>query len=203
MTLDERHLNIRKTARTGTCCAKCARQLEPSEPVWRVRVSFGLGFFGRWSCGVAPFCEACSKPEHKRSLARPCEGCGRPVHHVPSWLRPYAPPPRDALCSHACKGRQQSATARQRRAEARGATRVCACCGEHFEPARADARYCSTACRMRAYRRRVTDAKCLGAQTFDQRSNLPRAEDSKSGKAATGIPDTRNAASREREASRP
>jgi hypothetical protein len=112
MTLDERQRNIRKAARTGTCCAKCARQLEPSEPVWRVRVSFGPGFFGRWSCGVAPFCEACSKPEHKHSLARPCEGCGRPVHHLPSWLRPYAPPPRHALCSHACKGRQQSATAR-------------------------------------------------------------------------------------------
>ena len=180
MTLDERQRNIRKAKRTGTCCAKCARQLEPSEPVWRVRVSFGPGFFGRWSHGVAPFCKACVEPKDRHTSARPCEGCGRPVHYIPSWCSPYAPPPRHALCSDACKGRQQSATARRRRAEARGATRVCACCGEHFEPARADARYCSTACRMRAYRRRVTDAKSLAVETFD----------------------TRNAESREREASR-
>jgi hypothetical protein len=33
---------------------------------------------------------------------------------------------------------------------------VCAMCGERFMPARSDARYCSNACRQRAWRLRVT-----------------------------------------------
>ena len=32
------------------------------------------------------------------------------------------------------------------------------CCGEKFTPKRADARYCSNACRQKVYRKRVTDA---------------------------------------------
>jgi hypothetical protein len=35
---------------------------------------------------------------------------------------------------------------------------VCQCCGEKFTPKRADARYCSNACRQKVYRKRVTDA---------------------------------------------
>ena len=30
----------------------------------------------------------------------------------------------------------------------------CAQCGEHFEPKRSDSRYCSSACRQKAYRER-------------------------------------------------
>jgi hypothetical protein len=36
--------------------------------------------------------------------------------------------------------------------------RNCAACGKAFEPARADAQYCSVACRQSAYRARVTDS---------------------------------------------
>ena len=35
---------------------------------------------------------------------------------------------------------------------------VCQRCGEKFTPKRADARYCSNACRQKGYRKRVTDA---------------------------------------------
>lgn len=67
---------------------------------------------------------------------------------------------RHHFCSEACKRKQASqryaAIARQRRAEARGPSRQCAVCGEPFEPARADARYCSPACKQKAYRVRVT-----------------------------------------------
>lgn len=45
-------------------------------------------------------------------------------------------------------------------------TRQCEQCGKHFEPLRADARYCKKACRQAAYReRRVTDiavTPCVG-----------------------------------------
>ena len=35
---------------------------------------------------------------------------------------------------------------------------TCACCGEQFLPIRADARYCSNACRQKDYRQRKTAA---------------------------------------------
>jgi len=37
--------------------------------------------------------------------------------------------------------------------------RDCEDCGKSFEPTRADAQYCSDACRQTAYRRRVTDKR--------------------------------------------
>ena len=37
-------------------------------------------------------------------------------------------------------------------------TYTCACCGEPFLPIRADARYCSNACRQKGYRQRKTIA---------------------------------------------
>jgi hypothetical protein len=47
----------------------------------------------------------------------------------------------------------------ERRGEAKRilTTRPCVGCGETFEPTRADAQYCSSACRQQAYRHRVTD----------------------------------------------
>ena len=37
-------------------------------------------------------------------------------------------------------------------------TYTCACCGEQFLPIRADARYCSNACRQKDYRKRKVTA---------------------------------------------
>lgn len=48
---------------------------------------------------------------------------------------------------------------------------VCAECGGDWDEARADRRYCSTRCRQRAYRKRVTDNLALGGQAVtNQRS---------------------------------
>jgi hypothetical protein len=165
---------VRAAAATAGHCARCGHALAPGAPVWRQRTSYPIAPF-RLVYTVAPFCERCGKPKGKPTTARPCEGCGRPVHHVPSWCNPYAPPPRHALCSRACRRRQQSAVARARRAKARSATRACACCGEHFESKRADAVFCSGACRQKAYRRRVTADECLAGETIDSRNGVARA----------------------------
>ena len=44
-----------------------------------------------------------------------------------------------------------------RRRRARGEL-TCACCGKTFDPVRADARFCSNACRQKSYRQRVAEA---------------------------------------------
>ncbi len=52
-------------------------------------------------------------------------------------------------CSKACYWRQLRARRRTERDKV-----ACAACGEMFVPKRADARYCSHACRQSAYRKR-------------------------------------------------
>ena len=99
----------------------------------------------------------------------PCASCGRMVHNTESrWQR------RWTFCSDACQRRHQSTyqagIARVRRAEARGVSRPCEECGEHFEPTRADARFCSSACRQKAHRKRVTLAKCATRDRFESRN---------------------------------
>ena len=44
-----------------------------------------------------------------------------------------------------------------RRRRARGEL-TCACCGKTFDPVRADARFCSNACRQKSYRQRAAEA---------------------------------------------
>jgi hypothetical protein len=154
----ENQRNIRKAARTGTCCAKCTRQLAPDEPVWRQNLSLGRGLFGGWRCSVAPVCEQCRSDWREFRGSRPCENCGRLVHNEynrRSYIRTFC----STMCQSRWSSERQSALAREQRRQARGVTKECASCGEHFEPTRADARYCSTACRMRAHRHRVTTSK--------------------------------------------
>lgn len=40
-------------------------------------------------------------------------------------------------------------------------------CGQAFTPTRSDARYCSSSCRQRAYRRRSALLASLGARSWD------------------------------------
>lgn len=66
----------------------------------------------------------------------------------------YAGMPHAVLCSERCN---QDATL-QRRKEARLPERIrtCLMCGVEFQAKRKDTRYCSAACKQKAYRRRVT-----------------------------------------------
>jgi hypothetical protein len=160
--INETLRKLRNAASTGKNCGKCSRALRPDEPVWRTRVSYSaLTIVFGMPCTnamIVPLCEQCRSDDREVYTSGPCECCGRTVHNTePRWHRKHN------YCSDNCKQRHesdcQSAIARQQRAEARGPTRVCEQCGEHFEPVRADARFCSGVCKQRAYRKRVTLSK--------------------------------------------
>ena len=179
-----RRINIHNAAKTGTHCAKCAKELAPGEPVRRHRVGLGYGLSG-WRSTVAPHWIECTHEWRALLLrAKPCEGCGRPVHNefdgVSNWrLHTYR--------SEDCQRTARAANARQRRLQERG-MRPCDECREIFEPARKDAKFCSVACKQKAYRHRVTDNKhrdgeiikssnvtdsnCRGGATFKSRNSV-------------------------------
>lgn len=138
-------------------CSRCGRALRAGEPVWR-------------NGGRMPTCKGCMRWNRFAIYSTgPCDTCGRTVHFMQGreWRRHY-------FCSQGCKLLYQHAKARQRRAEARGATQVCVGCGEHFEPTRADSRFCSGACRQKAYRQRVTAGERAVGGTFGKRNGGAR-----------------------------
>jgi hypothetical protein len=138
-----------------TCaqCARCGSVLTADAPVWRDYFKQGRGVFGGTQWTVAPVCERCRSKWREYRDPRPCENCGRNVHQQNN-LRSH----RRTFCCEDCKKVVSIAAARRRRADARGARRC-----ETFEPPRADGRFCSSACRQRAYRRRraATDDKSV------------------------------------------
>ena len=156
-----RHV-IRNAQKTCAQCAKCGAGLAADAPVWRQAMSLGRTLFGGWSYTVAPVCERCRSDYRDYRRPLPCEGCGRSVHQEYS-RRSH----RRTFCCKACEKAVRATAARQRRSDAR-ATRQCEACGETFDPPRTDARFCSSPCRQRAYRRRcaVTDNKCPVADTL-------------------------------------
>lgn len=141
---------------TPTCNA-CDVEIAPGETVVYRRAP-SMGMFGRgWR--IERRCMAhwtrqdqsdASFLEHLAELhspgwakpAQPCAGgCGRMV----AWLRYYDPP--HWYCSEGCWP-----VAEVERDE----RRLCAVCDDYFSARRADARYCSNACRQDAYRKRRT-----------------------------------------------
>jgi hypothetical protein len=141
---------IHNAQETCSQCASCGRALSAGAPIWRQDLSLGPGIFGRWRYTVAPVCEQCCSEYTDFRLPCPCEGCGRPVHQQADARFRY-----HLFCCEKCEQAARATAARQRRSDARG-TRSCETCGETFEPTRADSRFCSSACRQRAYRNRKT-----------------------------------------------
>lgn len=88
------------------------------------------------------------------------------MHNVPSGrLRSRN------FCSDLCAARTYSRERHARKVRERG-TRKCFECAEVFEPARADARFCSVACKQKSYRHRVTDRIC----PTDDRNSIRNAD---------------------------
>jgi len=125
----------------------------------------------RWFCSAAyspthpsPYCANCH-PKAWR-LVQPCEGCGRGVfNHIA--LRPgyrrlsrgwyatghYAEPALRVFCSDRCARTTFNAESKAKRADRDPVD--CPACGERVDSRRRDSRYCSSACRQRAYRARA------------------------------------------------
>jgi len=75
-----------------------------------------------------------------------CTFCGR------EYLAHYRGAKHRRYCSIRCRNDAYIERRRRRREKARN--RVCRYCGREFKARRCDARYCSTGCRVAAYRRR-------------------------------------------------
>lgn len=156
-------------------CDFCNRAFDEGETVYRLRgVRVGGMGFPNIRFQFASACADCAK-DHIDSYSygfyapEPCEQCGRPViQDITRHRRKHT------LCSEYCQivfhVAASNARAKRARRKARGDTRECVVCSEVFEPARADSRYCSSPCRQKAYRRRVTDNKSDVNDAFDNRN---------------------------------
>jgi hypothetical protein len=103
---------------------------------------------------TVPVCSACVTPREEAAATREttCAGCGQAM--------------RSALAVRTCCSRCYQRELRARwRDRARG---FCAACGQSFKPKRADARYCSPACKQRAWR-----ARAVEVATRENRESLP------------------------------
>lgn len=160
-------------------CDLCEAEIGPGERVWRIGVMHSSGT--AWGQRMENRCDDCrddpgdgshiphfvpTPPEELgyepgdvgwRDLGEPCEACGRPVlalhpafKQTPPMYSDRSPPA--VVCDDRCRHEAQLARQRERRAAERRTD--CAECGETFTPARSDAKYCSGACRQRAYRKR-------------------------------------------------
>jgi hypothetical protein len=162
-------------------CVDCAEPLEGAIYLVRDRDRQTVVGNGRRGRCASCHAERARQADEKRwpiviSEARRCR-CGTEIYCTgdtydsQSWWWAKA----SETCSPLCAREQANADARDRRRELR-AGRTCAVCGEEFEPTRADARYCSSACRQDAYRKRK-----LGA---DPSQNGARARPRRPGRAA-------------------
>jgi hypothetical protein len=154
-------LEARKNARR---CAKCGAAIGPQEPVWVgtlvncYQTPLHRRIVAR-TCKV-PYCCNCYHGNGRRAAAYydspfQCVTCDRPVYlRVLPGNRHFIP--YVIACSEDCR----QAFYRARRLKRKGPReRVCAVCGETFTPPWRDAKTCSPACRQKAYRQRVTDAR--------------------------------------------
>jgi hypothetical protein len=132
---------VRIARHTAEVCALCGRMMESAEPVWLTRLYAGRGV---WQ---APACGGCQGRGRWQS-PETCGCCGRSVTYRPSLrMRLHA------FCSERCRRRWYH---HPREVEAELARRkTCAVCGRPFLATRRDALTCSSACRQRAYRRRI------------------------------------------------
>jgi hypothetical protein len=125
--------------REGDAWRRCDYVFIAGDVVYRYRR-------GNPSWRLVAVCERC-RPcwVHHWQQARPCwGGCGVLVSSPWNYRRP------PVVCSRRCARRVRAACG----AVVERAPVICDVCGEEFEPARSDARYCSNRCRQDAHRKR-------------------------------------------------
>ena len=136
-------------------CFECARPIGADEPIafWTISRTT---FFGNWSHPLESFCMDCAQPvidsSRRGFLEFSCESCKRIIRYQRRGL--FARHTR--YCSRKCRVAGQNKRQREDRREARKPLR-CSCCGKTFTPSRKGRRYCSVACKQRAYRSRHND----------------------------------------------
>lgn len=138
-------------------CRRCRRELAEGEPAYRVSVGYNYPWLDRsWPRAVGSVCAECAAKHFNWGRAfwreaKPCCMCQRPV--ISSSRRRET---KFIVCSEQCQQAAYGAEARRKRQLGKRTT-ACSTCGEQFLPKRADAAYCSSACRQHAYRSRMKD----------------------------------------------
>jgi hypothetical protein len=109
--------------------------------------------FPIYGCELSSVCDACVSPAEAALLDRDamCPGCGQRMR-VGLGFKYGRRPQSRWVCSNRCRQRLLRAR-KARRRQWQGA--VCTGCGLSFNPKRADAKFCSSACRQNAYRLRM------------------------------------------------
>lgn len=141
---------------TASRCWLCDGPLGRHNVVYRTRVRLGRGLYGGTSWTVVPLCRQCRPvgPEPWQAWSwdrgpKPCQTCSRPVlNQVTRRLR------RHTFCSERCEREYHVARQTEKRRRESDRDKTCATCEREFTATRSDARYCSNACRQKAYRLR-------------------------------------------------
>jgi hypothetical protein len=137
----------------GEVCGRCGHAFEADEIAY---------LFADWPSRKMVRCADC-RGDVKTDEPQPCRGCDRPVAVSPRFRRygyegptfdeqgdlKYTRPKVYVICSERCAGRESR---RQRRERHDPEPIDCQVCGERMDTTRGDARYCSAACRQKAYR---------------------------------------------------
>lgn len=132
----------------GECCAQCAKDFDASEPIYRSRTYVGPGFLGGTRTWILSFCDVCRPAERYRHGN--CAICSRDVHNPCDVL--YR---RHIHCSERCMRAYYARLQRDQRKAAR--QRICEQCRSEFI-GRRDSKFCTAACKQRAYRKRMAEA---------------------------------------------
>ena len=93
-----------------------------------------------------------------------CGGCGR-VFYTTIYTKKYC---HSYWCGNQANNRRQREYRQMRRQDL-----VCQCCGEKFTPKRADARYCSNACRQKSIENVLQMLQVLKMSTWLSVTHLP------------------------------
>lgn len=138
-------------------CAKCAREFGDAEPVYRRRLTPPL-MCGKCAAEDSTYVvtnfdgRLLTVVLYKWSHPTACPCCGRLVCFARAKRARPLPEKHRRFCCDLCAIRAANARRRLIRRECR-LTR-CHCCKKWFTGARDDAKFCSAACRQRAYRQR-------------------------------------------------
>jgi hypothetical protein len=140
--------NIQLISVTPPRCCACGKPFAHLQPTW---ITHDLVYKP-----TRPTCETCKDSQYPRDFGNgaPCLVCRRLVYRfatrkIPKWN----------FCSDACSSKGWAAERRRKRLEKQG-TYSCEGCSTAFRPTRADARFCSPACKQKSYRQRVTGVNC-------------------------------------------
>ena len=130
--------------------------------IYRDDLGFAGYTFGQWHCNsrfVPVIGEVGDKWEERgptrlsKRRVTTCPNCGS------RRLNKHERSNSSACCTGFCQQQLKKTKEREKR---RPEPRECHQCGETFEPRRKDSKFCTSACKQKAYRRRVTDSAPTG-----------------------------------------